>query len=261
MMIRAHACIPGMALLLTAMLWAPLLRAESIELGRWSMKTEFQDQEIAATLTLGFDGTRLTGRWESRGQTMELEEIALSGERLSFVRKMGTRRLEFHGEFEATRLVGEYTGAMGTLPCSGARIESTEPGDPSRKVTPKDDSDSSPDRPRTTASGRPIIDREGKSLLWARERGEDTEYFDVTGSLIPPEEFDHGIGKDRIQSIDEPRFALSTDPAVLQAGITEDTSVLGVFVNGVAKAYPVSAMSRHEIVNDEFGGQPFAVLW
>lgn len=35
-----------------------------------------------------------------------------------------------------------------------------------------------------------------------------------------------------------------------------DSAVLGVFVEGVARAYPVDVMDMHEIVNDTFGDKP-----
>jgi hypothetical protein len=37
--------------------------------------------------------------------------------------------------------------------------------------------------------------------------------------------------------------------------------VLGVEQDGEAKAYSISLLSRHEIVNDSIGGQPIAVTW
>jgi hypothetical protein len=37
--------------------------------------------------------------------------------------------------------------------------------------------------------------------------------------------------------------------------------VIGVEVDGDARAYSVSLLSRHEIVNDEIGGHPISVTW
>ncbi|MGR9100801.1 MAG: DUF3179 domain-containing protein, partial [Gammaproteobacteria bacterium] len=63
-------------------------------------------------------------------------------------------------------------------------------------------------------------------------------------------------GKDGIPAIDNPRFVLP-DRALLKA----EDRVLGVFFNGVAKAYPVKILNWHEIVNDDFGGHPVAVTY
>ena len=51
------------------------------------------------------------------------------------------------------------------------------------------------------------------------------------------------------------------DPRVAAAEITAETPVLGVFLEGEARAYPVDLMDGHEIVNDSFGGEAYAVLW
>lgn len=103
----------------------------------------------------------------------------------------------------------------------------------------------------------PIVEEDGRTLLWANE----DEWFDVTDASINPATFQHGIGKDRIASIDEPRFVRANGPRLEAATLTLDTPVLGVVQAGQAKAYPVFLMDRHEIVNDEFGGEAFAILW
>lgn len=40
-----------------------------------------------------------------------------------------------------------------------------------------------------------------------------------------------------------------------------DEWVIGVAFNGEAKAYPVTVMGIHELINDSVGGQPIAVCW
>lgn len=40
-----------------------------------------------------------------------------------------------------------------------------------------------------------------------------------------------------------------------------DEQVIGVVVNGDARAFPLSTLSAHEIVNDTIGGKPVAVTW
>jgi hypothetical protein len=66
-----------------------------------------------------------------------------------------------------------------------------------------------------------------------------------------------GVPKDGIRSIDDPVFAPVGDLDSL-AG-TEP--VIGLIVNGVAKAYPLQILTRHEIVNDVIGGVPVAVTF
>jgi hypothetical protein len=37
--------------------------------------------------------------------------------------------------------------------------------------------------------------------------------------------------------------------------------VIGIAMNGLAKAYPVAVMGFHELINDHVGGHPIAVCW
>ncbi len=66
------------------------------------------------------------------------------------------------------------------------------------------------------------------------------------------------LGKDSIPAILEPEFV-----SVSEAGywMEPDEAVLGVSMRGEHKAYPVTMLSRHEIVNDIIGGEPVAVTW
>ena len=66
------------------------------------------------------------------------------------------------------------------------------------------------------------------------------------------------LGKDAIPAILEPEFV-----SVSEAGhwMEPDEAVLGVSMGGEHKAYPVTMLSRHEIVNDIIGGEPVAVTW
>ncbi len=66
------------------------------------------------------------------------------------------------------------------------------------------------------------------------------------------------LGPDAIPSIENPRF-VSTDKA--DETYDSDELVLGVEIEGDARAYSVPVLSRHEIVNDVVGGKPIAVTW
>ena len=109
---------------------------------------------------------------------------------------------------------------------------------------------------------RPIVEENGRRLLWANEdEYGNVEWFDMTDSTIDPERFQFGIGKDTIASVDDPEFVSFGDPRLVERGITRETEVLGVEIDGIARAYPIGLMSLHEVVNDSFGGKPYAVLW
>jgi hypothetical protein len=68
-------------------------------------------------------------------------------------------------------------------------------------------------------------------------------------TLLPP---------DAIPAIDNPEFydVLGAD---LEYGPGE--MVLGVELNGEARAYSIELLAQHEIDNDTIGGQPIAVTY
>lgn len=121
----------------------------------------------------------------------------------------------------------------------------------------------SPHFAREWSHGRPIIDRGGRRLLWARGEPDspEAEWFDVTASSIDPAQFQHGIGKDSIPAIDEPLFVEVDDARLSEAGINDQTMVIGFAHGGEAKAYPLQIMNQHELVNDRVGGKPVTVGW
>ncbi|MES9961763.1 MAG: DUF3179 domain-containing protein [Sedimenticola sp.] len=81
---------------------------------------------------------------------------------------------------------------------------------------------------------------------------------DKATALIPPDEIHSGgPPRDGIPSIDEPRFLSTGDKGAPEG----KARVLGLVHNGVAKAYPVSIMNWHEIVNDRFDGSAVVVTY
>ena len=63
--------------------------------------------------------------------------------------------------------------------------------------------------------------------------------------------------RDCIQSIDNPKFVAAGDAGFL-AG---DDLILGVVIDGDARAYPAKILDHHEIVNDTVGGMPIAITY
>ena len=66
------------------------------------------------------------------------------------------------------------------------------------------------------------------------------------------------LQRDRIHPLDEPRFIKGLDAS---SQMTPSERVIGITYNGLAKAYPLSYLSIHEIVNDDIGDTPIAVTW
>lgn len=61
---------------------------------------------------------------------------------------------------------------------------------------------------------------------------------------------------DGIRPIYEPEF----EPAD-QAPLEDDELVIGISLNGEAKAYPITVLRSREMVNDDLAGLPILVTW
>ncbi len=91
------------------------------------------------------------------------------------------------------------------------------------------------------------------------------ELGDLQAQAIAPEEYSRidldqllngGPPKDGIPSIDDPQFdTAATTP------FAEEDLVIGLVVNGEARAYPYNIMNWHEIVNDTVGGVNISVSY
>jgi len=66
-----------------------------------------------------------------------------------------------------------------------------------------------------------------------------------------------GPPMDGIPSIDNPQFVEASDANF----VSDDDIVIGLEINGETKAYPLSILVWHEIVNDNVGGIPVAVTY
>ena len=67
-----------------------------------------------------------------------------------------------------------------------------------------------------------------------------------------------GPPKDGIPSIDDPKFGSIAD---VEDQVAASEPVITVEINGAAKAYPLSILIWHEIVNDELGGVPISITY
>lgn len=89
---------------------------------------------------------------------------------------------------------------------------------------------------------------------WRRE-GWKTDFLKAT---VPFGDFmDGGPPKDGIPSIDKPQF----EAVATVKRYADREPVIELVVGTVAKAYPLSVLTWHEIVNDMIGGQPVAVTY
>jgi hypothetical protein len=66
-----------------------------------------------------------------------------------------------------------------------------------------------------------------------------------------------GPGRDGIRSVDAPEFS----DIGSATWVARDTEVLGLEIEGDARAYPVRMLEYHQIVNDVVGGVPVAITY
>jgi hypothetical protein len=66
-----------------------------------------------------------------------------------------------------------------------------------------------------------------------------------------------GPPRDGIPALINPKYVTAKDAHFMK----EEEQVLGVYLNGVARAFPTRILSWHELVNDRFGNIPVLVSW
>lgn len=103
-----------------------------------------------------------------------------------------------------------------------------------------------------TASGPWAAD---EKLAWQAQWSKT----DFKRHSVPLKEIKFVIPRDRIPAIDKPKFQSVT--AAAKAGLPDNEPVIGVVINGDARAYPIRILIWHEIVNDLVGGMPIAVTF
>ncbi|MCP3870171.1 MAG: DUF3179 domain-containing protein [Gammaproteobacteria bacterium] len=87
-----------------------------------------------------------------------------------------------------------------------------------------------------------------------------TNGFSIDDSALIPVDEIHSGGppRDGIPSIDKPRFKT---PLSVGNDVKPDDRVLGLAYKGITRAYPISIMNWHEIVNDRFGNEPVVITY
>ena len=81
---------------------------------------------------------------------------------------------------------------------------------------------------------------------------------DTSKRIVPLEEFTALLMPDGIPPIDKPEF---WDIHTASQAFFEHEPVIIIEIAGKAKAYPLSILTYHEIVNDTLGGTPIAVTY
>ena len=82
--------------------------------------------------------------------------------------------------------------------------------------------------------------------------------FDVTNAIVPVDEIlAGGPPKDGIPALTDPEMMRVDEASYL----SPEDRVIGITLNGESRAYPISILNWHEIVNDEIKGERYAVTY
>lgn len=111
--------------------------------------------------------------------------------------------------------------------------------------------------PTAAAAEEPGSDR--RARVWDLKILEETfGYGPETPAAVPWEDLIQGCPKrDCIPAIDEPSFVSAEEVDYL----LDDDLVMGVDLQGEARAYPIRILVHHEIVNDRIGDLAFAITY
>lgn len=127
-MVRRVLTVVSLSILLVASTAVAALLTQSDDekalVGVWEMTTEFQGQEMPATMTLSISDGKLVGVWKSMGQEMDMTAIEVDGQQISFKRPMGRGgdELSFEGTVDGNEIDGKYISPMGgEYKCTGKR--------------------------------------------------------------------------------------------------------------------------------------------
>ena len=151
-----------------------------------------------------------------------------------------------------------YLAAVALLAaaCGGAADPESGGGllETSTTTTEPDQTTKSTDTPTTSAIDAPIGELpSGPSALRNRQSA------DLPEPLIDPNDIiSGGPSPDGIPPIEDPQFLPVADSLDL---LSDDEPVVALEIDGDARAYPVSVMIWHEIVNDTVGGVPVSVTY
>ena len=92
------------------------------------------------------------------------------------------------------------------------------------------------------------------------EKAPQTQPADTGGKTVTGAEPFHGLleyrAKDAKKAIVTPTL-VPADEAQMAEGVT----VVGVAMEGEARAYPLYVLKNHQVVNDKFGEVPIAASW
>jgi len=88
----------------------------------------------------------------------------------------------------------------------------------------------------------------------------------VGAAPASPQEIARKYARHSVRAVPRNAFPVLFDPPMSPAAAGDryfraDEWVIGVAIGGESKAYPITVMGIHELINDTVGGRPITVCW
>ena len=193
--------------------------------GTWTLIAVNRGRTIESTLTLRTsEEGALEGLYaRPRREAVVLEGLTYEAPKLTFHRTVRNQRIRFEALLEGDQLKGHHQFGSTKIHVFGGRTEAAIAA------------------ARTKAKAY---------LQEASKRSDDPEEdYERHSNQVKP--------RDWFPVLDHPQLVKAAD----SKGVLEKEPVIGITYGGEARAYPVSIMGVHELVNDTCGGVPLAVSW
>ena len=154
---------------------------------------------------------------------------------------------------------GLAVGALVLTACAGVVVEAETPTTDlattasSTPASPTTEADTPQSGPRGLLPPQVLPSHlNSMSIVWATDWSKATVDLNEILVGIPASD-----PRDMIPPIDDPAF----DPVSQTDWLTDQDPGLALEIDGLARFYPLAVLTRHEIVNDEFGEVPVAVTY
>jgi len=110
-------------------------------------------------------------------------------------------------------------------------------------------------RPSAIEKGKFFTKNEKQMLYGGKD---SSQHFNITNYSLKDEQFHYGIGREVFPALLKPEFITVTEADSLWK---DDDRFLVAYAGNEVKAYSVSDLTQHEVVNDELNGEPIMAVY
>jgi len=100
-----------------------------------------------------------------------------------------------------------------------------------------------------------VFIKDGKKWLWG---GLDFQHFDISNWCLNECQLHYGLGREAFHALIEPQY-ISARAA--NSFYSDDDRFIIVIGQNEQRAYPISLLIKHEVINDEIDGEPYMAVY